>query len=40
VPYDVAFSLDDEDRTAYCILFGQMEGQEWDFTRMSWKKLS
>ena len=36
VPYDVAFSLDPVDRMAYTIIFGQMEGKQWDWNSLSW----
>ena len=38
VPFDVAFSLDSVDRMAYSIIFGQMEGNVWDWSRMVWSK--
>lgn len=36
VPFDVAFSLDDETRTAWCIIFGQMEGNKFDWEAGKW----
>jgi hypothetical protein len=36
VPYEVAVNLDDAELTAYCIAFGEMEGNEWSWDRMSW----
>lgn len=38
VPYDVAFSLPPADVAAYAIIFGELEGQEFDFNRMAWKE--
>jgi hypothetical protein len=38
VPFDVALSLDDIDRTAYCIIFGGFEGHKWNWSRMEWEK--
>lgn len=37
VPFDVAFSLDDEDALAYGIIFGIFEGNEWDHDNGCWK---
>jgi hypothetical protein len=38
VPYDVAFSLPELDVQAYGIIFGEFEGNEFDFNRMTWKE--
>jgi hypothetical protein len=38
VPYDVAFSLDDIERSAYEIILGKMEGNQWDFSAWRWKE--
>ena len=36
VPYDVAINLDDMELLAYCIAFGEINGQKWDWKRLSW----
>ena len=36
VPFDVAFSLDDEERSAWAIIFCQFEGNKFDWTRGRW----
>ncbi len=38
VPYDVALSLSRADVAAYGIIFGEFEGNSFDFTTMSWAK--
>jgi hypothetical protein len=38
VPWDVAFSLEDHEATALCIIFGQLDGGKFDFDRMAWRK--
>jgi hypothetical protein len=38
VPYDVAFSLPDADVAAYSIIFGEMEGQKFNWQGMVWEK--
>jgi hypothetical protein len=40
VPYDVAFSLPPEDVSAYGIIFGEFEGNTFDFKRWEWEKRS
>jgi hypothetical protein len=37
VPFDVAFSLAPEDRLAWVIALGQLDGGEFDFPSMTWK---
>ncbi|WP_435018495.1 hypothetical protein TA3x_000469 [Tundrisphaera sp. TA3] len=37
VDFDVAFSLEDHQVTAWAIIFGRMDGGEWDWASMSWK---
>ncbi len=37
VPYDVAFSLSPVDVTAYGIIFGEFEGNLFDWGCMAWK---
>ncbi len=36
VPLDVAFSLDAQERTAWVIAIGQMDGLTWDWAAMGW----
>jgi hypothetical protein len=36
VPYDVAFTLQPESVAAYGIIFGEMEGQRFDWNSFSW----
>lgn len=38
VPYDVAESWSDEHRKAVCIICGELEGGEFDWHRMRWRK--
>lgn len=38
IPFDVAFDLDDEMRTAWSIIFSEHEGAKFDFNTMDWKK--
>ena len=37
VNFDVAFSLDDIDRTGWCIILSEMDGREFDFDTMTFK---
>ena len=37
VPYDVAFTLEDDWVAAYCIAFGEMDGGTFDFNAFVWK---
>jgi hypothetical protein len=37
VPFDVAFSLDPLDRMAYNIIFGELDGNVWSWSRMRWE---
>jgi hypothetical protein len=38
VDFDLAFQLDDVERTAYCIIFSEQDsGQVFDFDSMSFK---
>lgn len=34
VPFDVAFSLDDNTRAAWCITYSEMNGAKFDWRRM------
>lgn len=38
IPFDVAFSLPDLERTAFSIVFSEFEGNEFDFNAMSFKE--
>lgn len=38
IPFDVAFSLDDTTRTAWSIIMAELEGQEFDWDTMDFKK--
>jgi len=36
VPFDVAFSLPDDERQAWVVAFGTLEGGTYDWTTRSW----
>ncbi len=36
VSFDVAFSLDVAERTAWVVALGQMDGRTWDWGAMRW----
>jgi hypothetical protein len=36
VPYDVAFGLDDAARMAYTVVFGMLDGLNFDWKRLRW----
>jgi hypothetical protein len=38
VPFDVAFSLAPEDRLAWVIALGRLDGGEFDLAAMTWKE--
>lgn len=38
VPFDVSFSLEPYERLAYCVTFGEFEGNKWDWQAMAWQK--
>ncbi len=38
VPFDVAFSLSPEDRLAWVVALGTLDGREFDFAAMRWKE--
>jgi hypothetical protein len=38
VPFDVAFSLPPEDRLAWVVALGTLDGNEFDFGVMRWKE--
>jgi hypothetical protein len=37
VPFDVAFSLSPEERFAWVVAIGRLDGGEFDFEQMAWK---
>jgi hypothetical protein len=37
VPFDVAFSLSAEERLAFVVAFGRLDGRVFDFAAMEWK---
>jgi hypothetical protein len=38
VPFDVAFSLEWEERLAFVVALGRLDGGEFDFSTLSWKE--
>lgn len=38
VPFDVAFSLPDDERLAWVVVMGQLSGMTWNWDSMSWEK--
>ena len=36
VPFDVAFSLDRDERTAWIVALGTLDGRVWDWGAMRW----
>lgn len=38
VPFDVAFSLKPIEAMAWSIIFGELDGSEFDWNAMAWKK--
>lgn len=38
VPFDVAFSLPEAQRTAFVIKFGELNGGTFNFNTMDWSK--
>jgi hypothetical protein len=38
VPFDVAFSLSPEERLAWVVALGTLDGGEFDFVTMRWKE--
>jgi hypothetical protein len=36
VPFDVAFSLDAGERTAWVVVFGELDGRVWDWSAIGW----
>jgi len=38
VPFDVAFSLPPEERLAFVVVLGQLDGNGFDWQNLSWKQ--
>jgi hypothetical protein len=38
VPFDVAFSLSTEERLAFVVVLGRLDGGEFDFAAMRWQE--
>jgi len=38
VPFDVAFSLSDGMKSAFCIAFGELDGFRFNFSSGEWEK--
>jgi hypothetical protein len=38
VPFDVAFSLEPDDRLAFVVALGRLDGGEFDFSTLTWKE--
>ncbi|PHK92921.1 hypothetical protein CR162_21360 [Pseudoroseomonas rhizosphaerae] len=38
VPWDVAFSLDEIEVRAFVMIFGFLDGHDWDWEASCWKK--
>ena len=38
IPFDVAFGVDDVTRAAWCIVFSEMEGNRFDWSRMQFEE--
>lgn len=38
MPFDVAFSLPAEERMAFVVVLGRLEGGEFDFAALRWKE--
>jgi hypothetical protein len=38
VPWDVAFQLGEDEVKAYSIVFGEFEGNKFDYAAMEWVK--
>jgi hypothetical protein len=37
VPFDVAFSLQRDERLAYVVIFGTLDGRVFDWKTMTWE---
>ena len=38
MPFDVAFCLSPEERLAFVVAIGRLDGHEFDFAAMRWKE--
>lgn len=38
VPFDLAFSLGETERAAFCIIFGEIDGGKFDWQQMEFTK--
>ena len=38
VPFDVAFALGPEERLAFVVALGRLDGREFDFSALQWKE--
>ena len=36
IPFDVAFSLDEDERRAWIVALGELDGRTWDWGAMRW----
>ena len=36
IPFDVAFSLDQDERTAWVVVLGELDGRTYDWEAMQW----
>jgi hypothetical protein len=36
VPFDIAFSLPDDERTAWVVVLGELDGSRYDFATRTW----
>lgn len=37
MPFDVAFSLDEEERLAFVVAIGTLDGREFEWSSLTWK---
>jgi hypothetical protein len=37
IPFDVAFAMDDAERLAACVAFGELNGGVWSWDSMRWQ---
>ena len=37
MPFDVAFSLPEDERLAFIVAIGTLDGREFDWNRIAWK---
>ena len=38
MPFDVAFGLPEDERLAFVVVLGSLEGREFDWNTLSWKE--